>query len=130
MTNPAPSWDLFDPPPRIKISAPSAPGSKTSEDSADAIEPFRRKSWRRILYTLASIPESACLSREEICERIGMRESSACARLFELAPTWIEVLDGARTSSAGMRVNGYQLTTKGRDLFKQKPQPKREDAAA
>lgn len=114
MTNPAPSWDLFDPPPRIKITAPSAPGSKASEDAADAIEPFRRKSWRRILYTLASIPETACLSREEICGRIGMRESSACARLWELQPTWIEVLDGARTSSAGLRVNGYRLTESAR----------------
>lgn len=117
MTHPAREWTLFDPPPRIKIAAPSAPGSRTSEDAADAIAPFRRKSWRQILYTLASIPETACLSREEICARIGMRESSACARLYELAPDWIEVLDGARTSSAGMRVNGYQLTAKGRNLF-------------
>lgn len=114
----APRWDLFNQPPDIRVVPPSAPGSKTSEDAADAIAPFRRKSWRRILYTLATIPETACLSREEICSRIGMRESSACARLYELAPMWIEVLDGARTSSAGMRVNGYQLTAKGRDLFK------------
>lgn len=112
MTHPAREWTLFDEP-RIKIAAPSVP-SKTSEDAADAIAPFRRKSWRQILYTLATIPETACLSREEICSRIGMRESSACARLWELQPTWIEVLDGARTSSAGMRVNGYRLTESAR----------------
>lgn len=116
MTNPA-AWDLFDPPPDIRVVPPSAPGSKTSEDAADAVAPFRRKSWRRILYTLATIPRDACLSREEICAAIGMRESSACARLHELAPTWIEVLDGARTSSAGMRVNGYRLTDSARGLM-------------
>lgn len=120
MTNPAREWTLFDPPPRIKIAPPSAPGSKSSEDAADAIEPFRRKSWRRILYTLASIPADACLSREEICERIGMRESSACARLYELAPTFVEVVEGGCRSGAGVRVNGYRLSASGRALVVKK----------
>lgn len=120
MTHPAPSWDLFDPPPRIKIAAPSSPGSETSRLAAEAIEPFRRKSWRQILYTLASIPETACLSREEICLRIGMRESSACARLYELAPTFVEVVEGGCRSGAGVRVNGYRLSASGRALVVKK----------
>lgn len=117
MTNPA--WDLFDPPPDIRVVPPSAPGSKTSEDAADAIAPFRRKSWRRILYTLAALNPDKVLSREEIAGRTGMKEASLCARLSELAPTWVQVVEGACFSSSRKTVNGYRITPAGRALFNQ-----------
>lgn len=111
------AYDLFTQPPLIEVRAPSVP-TKSSEDAADAIEPFRRKSWRRILYTLASIPETACLSREEICERIGAKEGPACARLAELrVALWVEVVPDAIMAKSKRRVDGYRITAAGRGLF-------------
>lgn len=118
MTNLAPSWDLFDPPPRIKIAAPSALGSKTSEDSADAIEPFRRKSWRQILYTLAQLSPEKFLSREEIASKTGIKECSVCGRIDELRPLWIEVIPDAVIAKSKRKVDGYRITDAGRNLFK------------
>lgn len=115
MTHPA--YDLFTPPPDIRTRAPSAPGSSSSEDAADAIEPFRRKSWRQILYTLAAIGPEKVLSREEISARTGIKEASLCARIHELLPTWIEVLEGACIASSHKRVNGYRCTGLARRLF-------------
>lgn len=115
----APRWDLFNQPPDIRVVPPSAPGSKTSEDAADAIQPLRAKSHRRILYTLASLAPGKVLSREEIAGRTGMKESSLCARIFELQPTWVEVVEGACFSSSRKTVNGYRITPAGRALFNQ-----------
>jgi hypothetical protein len=99
--------DLFD------LPAPSAPGSRSSEDAADAImrSPFRRASWRKVLNYLAS--KAKPVSREELSEAIGIPQHVLCARLSELRPTWVEAHDRVCTSRAGLKVDGYALTLAG-----------------
>lgn len=120
-------WD--EPLPRIRIEAPSAPGSETSRDAADAIEPFRRRQWRLVLVALSKLPAGALLSREEIAARTGIKECSLCGRLSDrelclkrnaTERMWVEVIPDALVASSNRRVDGYRLTTAGRDLFKKR----------
>lgn len=102
--------------PDLRMPAPSAPGSATSEAAADRMmrSPFRRKSWRVILLTLGALPESGVLSREALSERAGIPQHVLCARLSELRPTWIAAVSGACRSAAGVSVDGYRITAAGR----------------
>lgn len=99
--------------PRIESPAPVAPGSESSRVAAKAIEPFRAKSHRRIMLALASAGRP--LTREEICARTGMKESSACARISELRDTWITKHDGGGIAQSGHRVDTYSLTAQAQD---------------
>lgn len=101
--------DLFD------LPAPSAPGSASSADAADRIlrSPFRRASWRKIMLALAAA--NAPTSRERLSEQTGIPQHVLCARLSELRPIWVEAIDRACTSSAGVAVDGYRLTDAGRE---------------
>lgn len=103
--------------PDIRIEAPRAPGSTSSERAAKSIEPFRRASWKRILVCLSRLPAGAVLSREEIAARVGAKEGPLCARLSELRVHWVEKVDGACMSSSRVAVDGYRLNAAGRALF-------------
>lgn len=105
---------LFNQPaPDIQSPPPVAPGSDTSRLAAMALDgPFRKKSLRRIMLALGSA--SRPLSRGEICERTGLLESSACARLAELRPEWVRAVDGVCVSASGRTCDGYELTELGR----------------
>ena len=94
--------------------APSVP-TPGSEDAADLIlnSPMRRKSWRRILLYLAT--QDAPVSREHLSEALDIPQHSLCGRLSELSPTLVERIEGACTSKAGIAVQGYRLTTIGRE---------------
>lgn len=105
---PLPLWDTPD----IRTPVPVAPGSRSSELAAQAIDgPFRRRSWRLVMLALAAAGRP--MSREALAERTGIKESSLCARLAELRPEWVEAVDRACTSSAGIAVDGYTLTSAG-----------------
>lgn len=112
---------LFDVPvrvPDIRTPAPSAPGSDTSQAAADALSgPFRRRSWRLIMLTLAAA-DPRPLSMHELSTRTELPINVLCARLSidELRPTWVEVVPGACASHVKpeLRVNGYRLTAAGR----------------
>lgn len=100
--------------PDIQTPAPSARGSKSSEDAADMIikGPFRRASWRKIMLALSA--ETAPIGREALSAKIGLPQHTLCARLSELRPIWVEAVDRACISSAGVAVDGYRLTDLGR----------------
>lgn len=105
----------LDTAPDIRTEPPVAPGSESSRLAAAALDgPFRRKSWRTIMRVMAVADRP--LTREEIAERTGYKESSLCGRLStqELRPEWIEALSCYSTSSAGVAVDAYQLTPAGR----------------
>lgn len=111
--------------PDIRTPAPSARGSKSSEDAADMITkgPFRRASWRKIMLALAAA--SGPTSRETLSQRIGIPQHVLCARLSELRPIWVEAVDRVCVSSAGVQVDGYQLTDLGRARVRSAQEPLR-----
>lgn len=99
--------------PDIRFEAPSAPGSETSKQAAiDLSSPFRRETWRQILRVL--YVEGKPLTREQLAERLGRKESSMCGRLSELRPVWVQKHDGYAIASSGCRVDAYSLTEAGR----------------
>ena len=104
--------DLFDVP-EIRCPAPSAPGSESSRDAAAAVsDPMRALSHRSIMRVLAVYGETP-ISREALSSATEIKESTLCARLAELRPTWIEAVSRACVSASGVRVDGYRLTTAG-----------------
>lgn len=104
--------------PDIKTPPPIAPGSESSRLAAEAIDgPLRKASWRKIMLTLAASTKP--LSRAELCERTGLLESTACARLAELRPTFVEAVELACTSPSGRPCDGYTLTPAGRARLNQ-----------
>lgn len=104
---------LFDVP-NIRTKPPVAPGSESSRKaSLDLSSPFRRETWRRIMVLLASVYPKP-LSREQIAERVGQKESALCARISELRPLWIQQHDGAVKAASGLMVDGYSLTPAGK----------------
>lgn len=92
---------------QIRFPAPSAPGSRSSEEAARIADPFRARSHRLIMLALQSANRP--LSREDLADRTGIKESTLCARLAELRPFWIESVDRACVASSGMKVDGYRL---------------------
>lgn len=107
--------------PLILAPAPSAPGSATSEAAAARVEnPVRARSHRRIMVALY---EAGPLTREALAERLGMKESSLCARLSELRDLWITALPGHAVARSGCRVDAYALTDVGRARVQQAMQP-------
>ena len=92
----------------IRFPAPSAPGSRSSEEAARVADPMRARSHRLIMIALLQ-SAGRPLSREELAERTGIKESTLCARLAELRPFWIEALDRACVASSGLHVDGYRL---------------------
>ena len=90
----------------IRFPAPSAPGSCSSEEAARVADPMRARSHRIIMLALQSANRP--LSREELAERTGIKESTLCARLSELRPFWIEAVDRACVASSGLHVDGYR----------------------
>lgn len=131
---------LFDVAPDIQTPAPSRP-SATSEAAADAIQhsPFRRASLRRIMLFLASLDVDETRSMAEIGEVVGIPVHVMCARLDDLqfhkrepdgtrrSTGWVECVEAARASSAkpSLRVNGYRLTTAGRERVRRAQEPLR-----
>lgn len=116
-TDELPLFLVVDQKPKVETPAPSARGSATSEAAADAIRPETRRSLHNVIIEcLGRVPEGRVLSRDEIHVRTGISVSSLCARLNELAPTFVEVVEAACFSSAKktLKVNGYRLTSAGR----------------
>lgn len=108
------SLDLFDVnAPDIRVPAPTAPGSESSRAGALNVRPRRTNQFEKILGVLADRDEP--ISRELLCALTGIRESSMCGRLSELEPIWIERVENACKSRAGVNVNGYRITAAGRD---------------
>jgi len=99
--------------PEIRTPVQSAPGSATSREGAESVDdPMRARLHRLLMLALASA--SRPLSREELSERTGVKESSLCGRIDDLRPDWIEAIDGACVARSGKRVDGYQLSARGR----------------
>lgn len=114
--------------PNIQTPAPAAPGSATSEAAAKAVtDPCRAASHAKIMVELyrSDVP----LTREELSARTYTKESSLCARLFELRPLWVATHDGAGRSAAGLAVDTYSLTEAGRkrvrEWSREFPKPER-----
>lgn len=106
--------DLFDVSvPDIRTPAPIAPGSESSQAGARNVRPRRTNQFDKILGVLAEREDP--ISRELLCALTGIRESSMCGRLSELEPIWVERVENACKSRAGVNVNGYRLTAAGRD---------------
>lgn len=110
--------DLFAEPsidvPDIRTPAPSAPGSDTSEAAARSItDPMRAQKHRDIMRLLAIYGDSP-MSREQIADSLEVKESTLCARLWELRPLWVEAVPRACVALSGHRVDGYRLTDAGK----------------
>src|SRR5690349_11202887 len=96
--------DLFTTP-DIRTPVPVAPGSRSSEEAAASIsDPMRARSHRLIMLALQASPRP--LSREQLAERTGLKESTLCARLADLRPQWVQAVDRACVSKAGKHVDG------------------------
>lgn len=108
--------DLFDVVnvPDIRSPAPSAPGSESSRRAARAIDPHRPGQYRTVLLALALFADDAPVSREALSGITGIKESSLCGRLYELAPLWVEVVPDSCVARSGLTVDGYRLTKHGR----------------
>jgi hypothetical protein len=104
--------------PDIRFPAPSAPGSESSRDAAEAVDPFRRPDWIKILRCLANLPAGRVLSREEIAARTEIKECACCARISELVPYWVEVVKKSVIAKSKKPVDGYRLSSAGRKLFR------------
>lgn len=73
----------------------------------------RQPQWVKVLTALGGVRYA--ISREELSQRTGIKESALCARLSELAAALsVEVSPGSCLSSAGVHVDGYRLTASGR----------------
>lgn len=98
--------------PDIRTPAPSSPGSESSRAGARNVAPRQRNQLDRILREMLDRDEP--VSREHLVALTGIRESSMCGRLAALEPTWVQKVESACRSRAGVRVNGYLLTAAGR----------------
>lgn len=108
MTNPVSLTPLF----AQLADPPAARSSVSSKRAAARAKEHRPTAIERILVCLADAHPTA-LTREYICARTQIRESTACARLFEMRPEWVEqVVDGGKTSS-GIVCDTYRLTAAG-----------------
>lgn len=99
---------LFDRP------APAARGSASSRAAAARMTVEKRlPQWLRILEVLRA--ERAAISRESLSKATGIKESSLCARLDDLRDDeCIEVSPSSCVSDAGVTVDGYRITARGR----------------
>ncbi len=101
----------------LRFPPPVAPGSRSSEEAAAAVtDPMRARSHRLVMLALQA--SGRPLSREEIAERTGIKESTLCARLAELRVLWVEAVDRACVARSGLKVDGYALTESGRHRLK------------
>lgn len=100
--------------PDYRAPAPSAPGSESSRRAAERMTVERRRPrWLQILEALAAARYA--ISREELSHRTGIKESTLCGRLNELAAALcVDVSEGSCISAAGERVNGYRISESGR----------------
>lgn len=110
--------DLFAPAsvdvPDIRTPAPAAPGSETSQAAAESItDPMRAETHRGIMRYLAMRGDNPA-SREQIADYLEVKESTLCARLYELRPLWVETVPGACMAISGRKVDGYRLTDAGK----------------
>lgn len=97
-------------------SAPSTVSDTSALAASKVTDPLRARSYRMIVEALVAYGH---LTRERLMEVTGIRESSLCARIFELRPTWVRKNDGAGKSSAGLTVDTYSLTDAGMDRWRQ-----------
>lgn len=103
--------------PTIRVDAPVAPGSASSREAAEAVtDPMRMRAHRLVMLALAAAARP--LSREEIAERTGYKESGLCGRIDELRPEWVEAVDRACVAKSGKHVDGYRLTEAGRNRMR------------
>lgn len=109
-----------DPVPDIQSPAPAAPGSESSARAARAADRFRKGQNYTVMVMLATIDPGAVLSREQISERTGIKESSLCARLADLAPLWVEAVQDACKAKSGVTVTGYRITDLGRKRLRER----------
>ncbi len=116
----APLGPLFDLAPAIRTDAPVAPGSESSRKAAKLVtNPVRARSHRLIMAALAA---SGPLTREALSERTGLKESTLCARLYELRPMWVHVA-GVGPAASGCTVDTYDLTDAGVRRWQQANEP-------
>lgn len=63
------------------------------------------------------------LTREALSSMTGLKESTLCARLYELRPIWIEQREGAGRAASGFAVDAYALTSVGQDRWAEANRP-------
>lgn len=96
--------------------APSVVSDTSAEAASKVTDPMRARSYRKIIATLAAY---GAQTRERISFLTGLKESSLCARLWELRPTWVRVNSGAGKSACGLTVDTYELTAAARQRWKE-----------
>lgn len=96
--------------------APSSVSDTSAVAASKVSDPMRAKSYRKIIEALAA---GGAMTREQIIAATGMKESSACARIWELRPQWIRAIEAAGKSAAGMSVDKYELTDAGLNRWRQ-----------
>lgn len=103
-------FDLFSGP------APSVISETSALAASKVTDPMRARSYRLIIEALAN--RGGAMTREALMLFTGKKESSLCARLWELRPTWIKTNPGAGVSGAGLRVDTYELTPAALERWK------------
>lgn len=96
--------------------APSVVSGTSEEAASKVTDPMRTRSYRKIVTALAAY---GAQTRERLTFLTGLKESSLCARLWELRPTWVKANAGAGKSMCGLSVDTYELTAAARARWKQ-----------
>jgi hypothetical protein len=106
----------------VRVPAPFAPGSATSEDAADERSlPKRQQDHRKVMRALAA-RHPRPVSRDEIHEATAIPIATLCAILSdrELRGLYLEAVNGACRSRAKptLKVDGYRLNDAGLKKFR------------
>jgi AraC-like DNA-binding protein len=97
----------------LRLKAPHAPGSESSRRAAERMTVAKRTpQWWKVLEALGAVRYG--LTREELSRRTGIKETSLCGRLYELAPLYVQVSKLSGISSADVTVDTYRITAAGR----------------
>tara|TARA_R100001086_G_scaffold225289_1_gene143534 strand:+ start:2706 stop:3185 length:480 start_codon:yes stop_codon:yes gene_type:complete len=106
----------------------AVPHQKASETSAEAARNFRPKAKTKafdVLKTLSHIDHTTrhlsykvgC-TRHEVCDILGMLDSTACGRLRVLEQAGLVETQGQREGNNGANLQIYHITQRGKDYLK------------
>jgi hypothetical protein len=90
-----------------RVHAPARPDSAPQVEAAAKVGPHVGRQCRRILEALA---DRGPMTREQIVEATGIRESAACARINALEHAGQIRKDGRQEASSGVHVTVYRRT--------------------
>ena len=103
------------------FAVPHQKKSRTSSEAAAGWRPKAKSAAMKVLREVSFWSRDAFhnsgVTREELCRRTGMKESTACGRLKVLQNHGLIKVDGTRKASSGFNVNVYYITQKGRDFL-------------